>query len=138
MLAGPKVAVTDSGAVTVTLQVAAPVHAPDQPLKVLLAARSFVQRDLSTLRKTRGAGCRTIDSSRGAGDSSRPCTRHGYGQCVHRRCRGEARGDGVCGGQRDAAGCISVHAPLQPEKTLLVAGVSLSVTWYSAENSRST
>jgi hypothetical protein len=32
-----KVAVTDSAAVTVTLHVAAPVHAPDQPVKVLLA-----------------------------------------------------------------------------------------------------
>jgi hypothetical protein len=37
MLAGPKVAVTDSAAVIVTLQVDTPVHAPDQPLKVLLA-----------------------------------------------------------------------------------------------------
>jgi hypothetical protein len=38
MLAGPKVAVTASVAFTRTLQVAAPVHAPDQPVKLLLAA----------------------------------------------------------------------------------------------------
>jgi len=37
MLAGPKVAVTEDAAVTVMLQVATPVHAPDQPVKVLLA-----------------------------------------------------------------------------------------------------
>ncbi len=35
MTAGLKVAVTDSAAVTVTLQLAAPVHAPDQLVKAL-------------------------------------------------------------------------------------------------------
>jgi hypothetical protein len=38
MLVGPKVAVTEDAAVTVTLQAATPVHAPDQPVKVLLVA----------------------------------------------------------------------------------------------------
>jgi hypothetical protein len=33
---GLKVAVTESAAVTLTLQVAVPVHAPDQPAKILL------------------------------------------------------------------------------------------------------
>jgi hypothetical protein len=35
-VAEPKVAVTAAAAVTVTLQLAAPVHAPDQPVKALL------------------------------------------------------------------------------------------------------